>query len=154
LAAKDLPAARNLIPALTVFLPGPRHLGDNVGWRRIRAQDRTPSRMSGDRMSQTVPITLVDGQGFLWDIQGDGRIRDGTDDAFDSGLDSPDLRFVTGVTTEMSGRQVVLSPGTAASNPNIVLERRVYVPETEGWARFIDTATNTSDQPITYRSGW
>ena len=102
-------------------------------------------------MSQTVPITLVDGQGFLWDIQGDGRIKDGTDDAFDAGLDMPDLRFITSVTTQMNGREVVLAPGTAASNPNIVLERRVYVPETEGWARFIDTATNTSDQPITYR---
>ena len=98
----------------------------------------------------TVPVTLVDGLGYVWDIQGDGRIADGSQDAFDAGLLNPDQRVVSLVDTELGGRSIILRAGSAIAVPGVVLERRVYVPEDQPWARFIDTATNVSDAVITY----
>ncbi|MFK7877745.1 MAG: hypothetical protein AB8B71_18540 [Paracoccaceae bacterium] len=101
-------------------------------------------------MSVNVPLTLIDGSGFVWDIRDDGRIGDGSDDAFDSGLENPDIRPVATATLELDGRQVVLHPGTALSDRDVSLERRIYVPEHLGWARFIDTVTNVSEFVQTY----
>ncbi len=104
----------------------------------------------GVLMDQTLPITLLDGQGFIWDIQSDGRIADGTQDAFDAGLDNPDVLVSATADIELNGRQFVFRAGNAISTPGISLERRVYVPTDQPWARFIDTATNTTEVSLTY----
>lgn len=101
-------------------------------------------------MSITLPTSLFDGTGILWDIQRDGSISNGTSDAFDIGFDNPFMRSRTAAETELSGRQVVLSGQTQTNNSNIEMQRRIYVPETEGWARFIETAINLSNQEQTY----
>ncbi|MEM6312273.1 MAG: hypothetical protein AAF754_19800, partial [Pseudomonadota bacterium] len=101
-------------------------------------------------MTLSLPHTFTDGAGFTWDIQSDGRIRNGSADAFDAGMDLVDLRTVSSAGIDMDGRQLTLSAGPAVSNSNVSLERRIYVPDDEPWARFIDTATNTSGMPQTF----
>ena len=104
-------------------------------------------------MQVSLPIALRDGANFLWSILSDGRFGSTARNAFDAGLDLPDLRTVSTALSEMDGRQVLLQPGAAAGTPHVSLERRIYVPEDAGWARVIDTATNTSDtaQDYTFR---
>ncbi|THH38805.1 VWA domain-containing protein [Aliishimia ponticola] len=101
-------------------------------------------------MSVSLPFNLVDGAGFRWDIQRDGQIGDGTLDAFDGGMDNVDQPTVGQADLELFGRQLVLRAGAAVSDPFISLERRIYVPDDAGWARFIDTVTNTGTQATTY----
>ena len=42
---------------------------------------------AGDDFGEvSLPVVVFDGAGFRWDVQNDGRILDGTSDAFDTGL--------------------------------------------------------------------
>ncbi|MCH7511770.1 MAG: hypothetical protein IIB19_05340, partial [Chloroflexi bacterium] len=94
-------------------------------------------------------VTLVDGNGFLWDITANGQVGNGTIDAFDGGmaLRINGVYFPAAATsTELGGRQVVHGP-VGMSGLNVT--RRVYVPATEGWARFLEHLQNPTGAPIT-----
>ena len=96
-----------------------------------------------------MPINLTDGNGYLWDIQNNGSIGNGTIDAFDGGLslaiNGSGFPSVT-QTTELDGRQAVMS-GTIGV---FSVTRKVYVPGDQGWARFLETITNTSGSEQTF----
>lgn len=91
-----------------------------------------------------LPIELVDGGGFAWDIQRDGRIGDGDIDAYDGGQD---LRIgaVTlfpdqpGAALEDNDREVVLGPALVEG---FEITRKVYVPADTRFARFLDLVHN------------
>ncbi|MEZ5908176.1 MAG: tandem-95 repeat protein [Hyphomicrobiaceae bacterium] len=96
-----------------------------------------------------MPINLTDGNGYLWDIQDNGSISNGTSDAFDGGLNfainGASFPSVT-QTTELDGRQVVMSGAVGVFS----VTRKVYVPGDQGWARFLETITNTSGSEQTF----
>lgn len=91
------------------------------------------------------PLILQDGLGFAWDIQPDGSINDGTNDAFDGAF----YFYVSGVgfgsdqpTRSSSAREIFF---TSEQIANLKVTRRVYVPQDIGAARFIDSFSNTGD---------
>ncbi len=96
----------------------------------------------------TLPIDLIDGTGFLWDIQGDGSINNGTVDAYDGGLFQQSFGFFPGGLAENNGREVVLGPFLTGGN--IEVTRKIYVPTDEGFARFLEIVTNTGATAANY----
>ena len=97
------------------------------------------------------PVTnLNDGDGFLWDIQSNGTVVNGSSDAWDIGMglfvDNTAYPFQGSLSTELAGRQVVVGPA-AVSGLNVT--RRVFVPTTDGWARWFDSFENPTGADIT-----
>ncbi len=96
-------------------------------------------------------MVLNDVEGYVWDIQYNGTISNGTGDAFDVAMalqvDGAYFPFQASVSTELSGRQVVAGPA-AMSGLNVT--RKVYVPSsgTDGWARHVDVFQNPTGSPI------
>lgn len=96
-----------------------------------------------------ISANIVDGHGYLWDVQPDGDINNGTSDAYDGGLY---LRVTDGQTEQTvffsadsgtlasDGRTLALTNTTSIG---LQLNRRIYVPAADGYARFLDQVTNT-----------
>lgn len=92
---------------------------------------------------------LTDADGFLWDILTDGTVNNGVRDAFDGGFRWDDYRFTDGVLTD--GREVNLSASQlAGADQGLLGSRSVYVSDTLGYVRYLDTLTNTTSQSLTY----
>ena len=96
---------------------------------------------------------LYDGDGFKWDFDYGQDINDGTSDAYDGGL---------------SLRYTVVSYGNRSFDDELYLQddgrtlrtyveddfgvdvfRELYVPSDQGYARFLETFTNTTDETRT-----
>jgi len=97
-------------------------------------------------------LTLFDLNGFEWDIDNNGEIGDGTDDAYDGGLelDIDGTRFpgdlpVKPQTTEDGGREVVLGP-TPLSGLDVT--RKIFVPTDDSFARFLEILENPTGSAI------
>lgn len=100
---------------------------------------------------------LQDGNGYWWDFQANGAIRDGSagaDDAVDS-FDNAMRLAVDGVTFpeaaqryEMAGRMLITGPVTLSG---LNVTRRAYVPNTAGagWACFLEYLENPGAFPVT-----
>ena len=101
----------------------------------------------GDVTPVVLPINLTDGAGFLWDIQPDGNINNGTSDAYDGGLFHQNFGFFFEGLSEDEGREIVLGPTPLG---NIELNRKIYVPDGEGYARFLEIVTNNGPAAETY----
>ena len=100
----------------------------------------------------TSRVNLIDADGFLWDIQRDGNILNGTFDAFDNGFRWDDYNPIgNNPVLSENGREVNLGD-TQLSGAASGLEgsRSIYVSDTNGYARFLDTITNTTGADITY----
>ncbi|MFV2070653.1 MAG: PPC domain-containing protein, partial [Pirellulales bacterium] len=93
----------------------------------------------------TLPVFLNDAEGFLWDIQNDGNIGDGSSDAFDGGLRLLDFPFLANAQAEDAGREIVFGPEAIPGTTNLNVTRKVFVPEDQSYARFLEIVTNTSD---------
>ncbi|MCA1995102.1 MAG: hypothetical protein LDL41_24095, partial [Coleofasciculus sp. S288] len=94
-----------------------------------------------------LPTNLFDASGFLWDIQGNGNINDGTNDAYDGGLILNGFPFFETAQTEDNEREIVIG---SANIDGIELTRKIYVPEDQSWARFLEIVTNTSSSTVNY----
>ena len=95
------------------------------------------------RLSQTIE----DGAGFDWDIQSDGRINDGENDAFDGAFDWRDFGSVSVAETTDAGLEL---PRTIDVFDELILERAIFVSPTSNWIRYFDTVTNFGASTITY----
>ncbi|MEM1387854.1 MAG: VWA domain-containing protein [Pseudomonadota bacterium] len=98
--------------------------------------------MSFVRLTQV----LEDGNGFDWDVQTDGRIQDGENDAFDDAFDWTSLSSVSFAQRDGT----TLSLPETFNTSGLVFKREITVPSNEAWARFFDTVTNVSNQALTY----
>ncbi|MBG1266796.1 calcium-binding protein [Nostoc sp. WHI] len=94
-----------------------------------------------------LPTNLFDSSGFLWDIQENGIIVNGTSDAYDGGLILNNFPFFNPAQTEDNGREVVIGP---AFIDQVQVQRKIYVPEDQSWARFLEIVTNTSSETVNY----
>lgn len=88
-------------------------------------------------------INLDDADGFNWDIRRPGIIDDGETDAFDGGFVWTDFPSTSpNVVIAELGREVNTEALTLTGQTDLVGWRSVYVSETKGYARFLDTFTN------------
>src|SRR6185312_4164292 len=101
-----------------------------------------------------LPTNLFDFNAFKFDIQTDGTLTDGTQDAYDGGLHlslfsgGTQLQF-TGSTigfTQENGRQVVIQQLGLA---NLDVTRKIFVPDTGYFARYMESLTNPGTAPVT-----
>lgn len=101
--------------------------------------------LAGVAQQVLLPVALIDGAGFAWDVQGDGSIGSGTDGAFRGGLSLvidgrpfPDV----GAAAESEGE---LTFGPAVTE-GWTVTRRVLVSERSGSARFAESLANVSGE--------
>ncbi|POZ49634.1 beta strand repeat-containing protein [Methylovulum psychrotolerans] len=92
--------------------------------------------------------TLTDIRNYIWDIQANGSINDGSNDAFDTAFVLDGFSSTT-QTYEDSNREVVMASNASG---DIDVTRKVYVPDsgTVGYARFLEIVTNTGSVATTY----
>lgn len=91
--------------------------------------------------------SVTDGYGFIWDIRSDGAIYDGTNNAFDTGLDFTGLGSSYYLIAENS--HTISTVGTV-NYSGFYTQRQVFVSQTDGYARFLDTVTNAAATTQTY----
>ena len=109
-----------------------------------------PLDPTDDVSSVTLPTTLTDADAFIWDVMTDGRINNGTSDAYDGGL----VLSVDGVQYPAAERAVELQAGRELRLRRQILSdldvyRRVFVSDVEGFARFLEIFENPTNAPIT-----
>lgn len=102
----------------------------------------------GGGQSVSLPLFLNDGESFQWDIYNGGQINDGTNDAYDGGMTNQDFGSTSSGVLENNGREVVLGPYTSFSGVDVT--RKIYVSDTEGFARFLEIVTNNTASPVNY----
>ena len=114
--------------------------------------------------SVSLPMDLFDGNGFRWDIQTDGRIRYGTDNAYYyssyGGLDLyritlpdgsyDDFNVYSTAMTEDQGRELTLGPHVFSGN-DLEVKRKIFVPDDEAFARYLEILENTGTSEMTVR---
>lgn len=95
-----------------------------------------------------LPANINDGTGFLWDIQRNGSITNGTNDAYDGGLVHANFpaTAVTGETEE-NRREVVIGPFTVGQ---VQVTRKVFVPSDQGYTRYLEIVTNPGASAVNY----
>lgn len=91
-----------------------------------------------------VPTThsVTDGDGFVWDIRSDGAIYDGTNNAFDIGLDFTGLGSSYYLIADNSHTFTTVG---SVNYSGFYTQRQIFVSQQDGYARFLDTVTNASD---------
>ncbi|MBP6899056.1 MAG: S8 family serine peptidase [Burkholderiaceae bacterium] len=106
--------------------------------------------ISGSPASQ---MDVYDGNGFYWDIESDGSVNNGTSDAYDGGLylslqeNGSDQGFDYENGTRANASQTLaLSDDTGN---DLRLDRRIFVPTNDGFARYLDQVTNTGSSSRT-----
>ncbi|MEK8049722.1 CARDB domain-containing protein [Ideonella sp. DXS22W] len=99
--------------------------------------------------SPATSLYVNDGSGHLWDVYSDGDVNNGTSDAYDGGLylQLTDTQSGAGAsfaadsgTLATDGRTLALTDSTTLG---LQLDRRIYVPADDGFARYLDQVTNT-----------
>jgi RHS repeat-associated protein len=98
-------------------------------------------------------VNLYDASGYQWDIQSDGNIYNGTNDAYDGGLYHADWdldyyfpSFSTAL-TEHDGREIVIGPATING---VQVTRKIYVPTDQSFARFLEIVYNPGSSTVNY----
>lgn len=110
----------------------------------------------------TLPKNLFDGNGNLFDLQANGMTRSGTDSVFVApsnligaeaidvtvnGLVTPFVGSPTSIgTTELAGRQIVVEQDNVGG---VNLTRKMFVPSTGYFARYLEILDNPTGSPIT-----
>jgi hypothetical protein len=97
-----------------------------------------------------LPTTLNDASGFIWDIQADGNINNGSIDAYDGGL----RLSVDGNRYPPSGNAVQSQGGRELRLRRTIISdldvyRRIFVSDVESFARFLEFFENPTNAPIT-----
>jgi hypothetical protein len=109
--------------------------------------------VSGSGTSEVELTAYVyDSLGFEWQIQGDGGIDDGTNDAYDGAheLDIDGESFPWFSFGTADGREVTIGPATLGV---VEVTRQVYVPTDNAFARYLDVIENTTDATQTVTVG-
>jgi len=103
-----------------------------------------------DLVEATFPLNFTDSEGFLWDVQPNGSIANGTIDAFDGGL----LLSVNGAafgggSALQSPREQSVMIGPAGVG-GIEVTRSIRVPSDGiGFARYVERLRNPTPAPVT-----
>ena len=101
-----------------------------------------------DGLPVALPINLIDGSSYQWDIERNGSILDGSSDAYDGGhvlSGFPD--FINGLLVA-GGREIIIGPAT---NAGVQTTRRIYIPASQAYARFMEIVSNIGVSTVTNR---
>ena len=134
-------------PAVADTDGGGRRDGDELHF-----DDTDPLDGADDFPVVTFPFNLNDVGNYLWDVQSSGYINNGTSDAFDGGLqlniDGQNFPAQANATTEDDGREVRIGPWERDGGDTLVF-RKVYVPDDDTFARFLEIIDNRAGEDIT-----
>jgi hypothetical protein len=134
--ARGQEGGTSVIRALTARLanPAPAGAGDKESGIHVEGNQRVGFNWY-----------MTDGAGLRWDISSNGQVSDGTNDAYDGGvqlrLGGAQFGGTEGKLSK-SGREVEIGPWT---NGPIRVWRRVYIDAAIGYARWIDIYENTAN---------
>ena len=107
-----------------------------------------PLDPTDDRVPVNLSLNLFDGANFLWDIQGDGDINRGTDNAYNGGLflqvGGDFFGFFRNAVAE-GGREVVIGPDEISG---VRVTRKVFVPDDDAFARFLEILENAGPHEL------
>ncbi len=92
----------------------------------------------------SLPINLNDSESFLWDIQQNGSILIGSNDAFDGAFVLNGFANQPTGRAEDGDREITINDGASSG---IQITRKVYVPSDRAYARFLEIVTNDSSTP-------
>lgn len=96
----------------------------------------------------SLPITLMDGGGYIWDIAQYGAILGGSMGAFSNGLDlsfnSQLFPLFPNALSEQAGRAITIGPWAKDA---FLVRRQVYVPTDDAFVRYLDIVDNTTSSP-------
>lgn len=117
--------------------------------REVLVDGTDPLDPDDDLNAIDMPTTFSDGSGFTWDIQGDGNINNGTNDAYDGGM----RLLVNGIqfapfaqgTLSENGREVRLG---VSGLSGLEVIRRIYVPESQAFVRYLELLSNPTEGDI------
>lgn len=90
-----------------------------------------------------LPYLFYDGLGYRWDIEENGRVGDGTDDAFDGALELRHFPRRSVARLQHDGRELVIGPAPFGA---VQLERRIYVPPNDGFIRYLEVISNKTNE--------
>ncbi|MBD1923771.1 S8 family serine peptidase [Microcoleus sp. FACHB-831] len=134
----------NSLLAPSGVLPG---LADPLNQISSRSSSSYSEAIAANQPPATLPLNLIDGGNYLWDIQQNGNIIDGTSDAYDGGMSLNGFpNFATG-TTEDNGREIVIG---AATINGASVTRKIYIPTDQAFARFLEIVTNPGSSILNY----
>lgn len=109
-----------------------------------------PLDPADDILSIPLPSNLFDVDGFLWDIQRNASINNGTLDAYDGGLNlsvnGGAFANFTQAGLEEGGRELVIG---SSSLSGLDVTRKIFVPVDDSFARFLEVLNNTGASDIT-----
>ena len=118
--------------------------------RELLVDGTNPLDPADDPSAIDMPTIFNDANGFTWDIQGDGNINNGTSDAYDGGMrlsiNSAQFTLFTRATLSENGREVRLGLSKLSG---LEVIRRIYVPETLAFVRYLELLRNPTDADIT-----
>ena len=94
---------------------------------------------------------VLSGNGYRWDINGDGMINDGTSDAYDNGqfltVNNQQMPNVSQGLLRLNSREVTLPAQVV--NGGLRVSRKIYVPADKNYARFLELIENPTDAVMT-----
>ncbi|MCK4626254.1 MAG: hypothetical protein KAV00_13130, partial [Phycisphaerae bacterium] len=98
--------------------------------------------------SSGLPWVTTDSSGYRWDIAGNGTVSDGSNDAYDGGmqLQVNGTAFRSQPTAKLSADGKEIELGWRYNNLNI--SRRIFVNKKAGYCRWIDIFENTTSVKV------
>ena len=122
--------------------------GTNDG-RELLVDGTNPLDAADDLNQVSLPTTLNDGNGYIWDVQGDGNINNGTSDAYDGGyrllVDAQNFPVFTQASLTNGDRELRLG---VAQMSGLSVHRRIFVPSNQAFARFLEVFENPTAADI------
>jgi hypothetical protein len=90
----------------------------------------------------------TDSKGFMWDINSNGTVSDGRNNAYDGGcalkIKGADFHHSTSGKLSEDAGEVEIGPWT---HDNVKVWRRIRVNRKRAWCRWVDILVNTTDKP-------
>ena len=129
--------------------PDTDHGGISDG-EEVNIDGTDPLDSTDDLNPIDLPTVLIDGNGYVWDIQNNGRILNGSNDAFDGGLT---VRFGNRTfpsfpigEPEDAGREIRI--GSQEIDQSVQVRRKIFVPEDEAFVRYLEILENPTENPV------
>lgn len=117
--------------------------------RELLVDQTDPLDANDDVPTTALPLTLTDGNGFIWDIQQDGNIINGTQDAYDGGMrlliDNSSFPTFSLASSRQSGRELAIG---LARMSGLDVTRRIYVPSNRAFVRYMEVLDNPTAADI------
>ena len=111
-----------------------------------------PLNAEDDLVRVDLNTVLVDGEGYVWELDRDGSIDDGSNNAYDNGwlldVDGSSFPSINPAIAQTGTDLRVLNIGPATLS-SLEVTRQIYVSGEDGFARFVDIFSNPTDAEIT-----